>query len=79
MPRSVRGTEGEGCCHTHRNLCNNAEGHSLNVVQQFPLSRGDECLLGFQEGGIVIPIPNVKGDQRKRVMKTYNHSGSLPS
>jgi len=64
-PRLVRWTEGEGCYRTHRNLCNNAERYPLNVVQQLPLSRGHKRLLGFQEGGIIIPILNVKGNQQK--------------
>ena len=57
---------------THRDLCNNTKGHSLNIVQQFPLSRSDEPLLGFQEGGVVIPTLNVKGNR-----KNIGYNGGL--
>lgn len=48
----------------YRDLRNNTEGHSLDVVQQFPLSRGDKRLLGFQESGVIIPILGVKGNRK---------------
>lgn len=43
----------------HRNLCNNTKGYPLDVVQQLPLSWGDERLLCFQESGVVIPTLDV--------------------
>ena len=45
-------------------MCNNPRGHSLNVVQRFPLSVGDKHLQGFQGGGIVIPTSDVEGNQK---------------
>ena len=58
---SVKGyTKEEHSAHCY--LRYNAKGHSLNVIQQLPLSGDDEILPRFQEGSIVVPILNVKRD-----------------
>ena len=46
----------------YRYLRYNAKRYSLNVIQQLPLSGDDEILPRFQQGSVVVPTLNIKGD-----------------